>query len=186
MEPLAQSARGTLGRKDFLFLATESLRPAYNICNHMNIKGTPMTRFLTTTTAAIILATQAFAADGIPGGHFIENWDIDGDGKVTLAEATERRSDIFLSFDADDNGILDAEEHDLFDEARANDMKENGQGMGKQKSNPANGMLRKFTDSNGDGQVTRAEFMDSVPAWYARMDKNNDGNVTTDDFGKGH
>jgi Ca2+-binding EF-hand superfamily protein len=145
-----------------------------------------MTRFTLTTAALLLLATQSFAAGGVPGGHFIENWDLDNNGGVSLAEATERRGDVFLTFDADDNGVLNAEEHDLFDEARANDMKENGEGHGKGKKNPANGMLRKFTDANGDGEVTRAEFMDSVPAWFARMDKNGDGNVTTDDFGKGH
>lgn len=144
-----------------------------------------MTRFTLAAAALFLIASQSFAAEGVPGGHFVENWDLDDDGKVTLAEATERRGDIFLTFDSDDNGVLDTEEHALFDEARANDMKENGQGHGKGKGNPANGMLRKFTDANGDGDVTRAEFMNSIPAWYARMDKNGDGGVTTDDFGKG-
>jgi len=144
-----------------------------------------MTRFTITTTAALLLvATQSMAGNGVPGGHFVESWDLDEDGKVTLSEATERRGDVFLTFDADDNGILDSEEHDLFDEARANDMKENGEGHGTGKRNPANGMLREVTDANGDGQVTRAEFLDAVPAWFAQMDKNGDGAVTTDDFGK--
>lgn len=144
-----------------------------------------MTRFTLSAAALLLTATQTLAAGGVPGGHFVENWDLNEDGKVTLEEATERRGDVFLTFDADDNGILNAEEYDLFDEARANDMKENGMGHGKGKGNPANGMLREFTDANKDGEVTRAEFMDSVPAWFARMDKNGDGGVTTDDFGKG-
>ena len=85
------------------------------------------------TAALIALGAMAHAQQGSPGLHFIENWDLDGDGQVTLAEATERRGDIFVTFDADDNGVLSPEEHDFFDEARANDMKENGmgQGMGK-------------------------------------------------------
>lgn len=122
---------------------------------------------------------------GNPGAHFIENWDLNGDGHVTLEEATERRGDVFLTFDADENGVLDGEEHDLFDEARANDMKENGMGHGRGKNNPANGMLREVTDANGDSQVTREEFMNAVPAWFAKMDRNGDGVVTTDDFGRG-
>ena len=139
------------------------------------------------TAALIALGAMAHAQQGSPGLHFIENWDLDGDGQVTLAEATERRGDIFVTFDADDNGVLSPEEHDFFDEARANDMKENGmgQGMGKGmgRGNPANGMLRQFTDANGDGQVTRDEFMAAVPGWYARMDRNGDGTVTAEDFG---
>lgn len=137
---------------------------------------------------AFALALSASAAlasgHGNPGGHFIENWDLNSDGSVTLEEATERRSDVFASFDADENGVLSAEEYDLFDEARANDMKENGMGMGKSKGNPANGMMRKFTDANGDGEVTQDEFMASVPAWYAKIDKNGDGTVTADDFAR--
>lgn len=34
-----------------------------------------------------------------------------------LSEAPERRGDVFLTFDATENGILTTEEHDLFDEA---------------------------------------------------------------------
>ncbi|MDQ2093569.1 EF-hand domain-containing protein [Rhodobacteraceae bacterium 10Alg 79] len=118
------------------------------------------------------------------GGHFIENWDIDGDGKVTLEEVTERRGDVFVTFDADEDGRLSSEEHDMFDEARANDIKEMGGGQGQGNGrNPANGMARVVTDTNKDGFVTREEFMAAVPAWFARMDKNGDGVVTQEDFG---
>lgn len=134
--------------------------------------------------ALLFAATTATAQQGVPGGHFVENWDLDGDSQVTLAEATERRGDVFLTFDADENGILSAEEHDLFDEARAMDMAENGEGHGKGKRNPANGMLRDVTEANGDGNVTREEFMDAVPAWFASMDRNGDNVVTTADFGR--
>lgn len=145
-----------------------------------------MTYVKSAAAVLLISASSAFAQGDGPGSHFIESWDLNEDKQVTLEEATERRGDVFLSFDSDDNGVLDAEEYDLFDEARANDMKENGMGHGKGKQNPANGMLRKFTDLNKDGQVTREEFMASVPDWYARMDKNGDGTVTKEDFGKGN
>lgn len=137
--------------------------------------------------AAIGIALSAGAAmaqGGNPGAHFIENWDLNEDGVVSLEEVTERRGDVFYTFDADDNGVLDGEEHDLFDEARANDMKEHGMGHGKGKGNPANGMNREVTDANGDGEVSREEFMNAVPAWYANMDRNGDGTVTVDDFGR--
>ena len=139
---------------------------------------------ITLTAAIIAFGFAASAQQGQSGSHFIENWDLDEDGQVSLAEATERRSDVFASFDSDDNGVLSPGEYDLFDEARANDMKENGQGQGKGKGNPANGMRRQFTDTNGDGMVSEGEFMGSVPAWFERMDKNGDGVVTVADFGK--
>jgi hypothetical protein len=135
--------------------------------------------------ALVFSATSAFAQQGNPGGHFVENWDLDGDGQVTLAEATERRGDVFVTFDADENGILTSEEHDLFDEARAQDMEQNGMGHGGGGRNPANGMLRDVTDADGDGNVTREEFMAAVPAWFEAMDRNGDGVVTTADFGRG-
>ncbi|WP_127114549.1 EF-hand domain-containing protein [Shimia sediminis] len=134
--------------------------------------------------ALVLTASGAWAEAGNPGAHFVENWDLNEDGAVSLEEATERRSDIFYTFDADENGVLDAEEHDQFDEARATDMKENGMGHGKGKGNPANGMKRDVTDANGDGQVSREEFMAAVPAWYAGIDRNGDGTVTVDDFGR--
>ena len=139
---------------------------------------------ITLTAAIIAFGFAASAQQGQSGSHFIENWDLDEDGQVSLAEATERRSDVFASFDSDDNGVLSPGEYDLFDEARTNDMKENGmgQGKGKEKMNPANGMKREFTDANGDGEVTLDEFMNAVPEWFARIDKNGDGIVTLEDF----
>lgn len=135
--------------------------------------------------ALLFAATTASAQQGVPGGHFVENWDLDGDGQVTLAEATERRGDVFVTFDADEDGVLSPEEHDMFDEARATDMAENGVGHGRGKRNPANGMLREVTDANGDGNVSRDEFMGAVPTWFANMDRNGDNVVTTADFGRG-
>lgn len=91
---------------------------------------------------------------------------------------------MFNAFDADSDDILNAEEYDQFDEARANDMKENGMGAGKGKNNPANGMAREYTDQDSNGQVSREEFIASVPDWFAQIDKNGDGVVTKDDFAK--
>ncbi len=157
-----------------------------------------MTRTILATTAlALLVAPAAMASShgggnsggaGAAGAHFVENWDLDGDGKVTLAEATERRGDVFFTFDADGDGVLNGEEHDLFDEARAMDMAENGVGGGKGHGsggrNPANGMLRAHTDADKDGLVTREEFLAAVPAWVEMMDRDGDGVVTTADFGR--
>jgi uncharacterized protein (DUF2141 family) len=178
---------------------------------------------------AVLLATLAagpvFAQDQTPGAHFIQNWDADGDGAVSVEEATTRRGDIFTAFDADEDGFLSDEEYALFDEARANDraaMQEgmgqgmgqgngqgNGQGQGQgngqgqgmgQGMGQGNGMgpgmgmgmgaeegmMRAFNDVDGDGRVSRDEFMARVPDWYAMMDRNADGTITTDDFGPGN
>lgn len=142
-------------------------------------------------TAAIILGTAAYAQQGNPGGHFLEKWDTNEDGQVTLIEATERRGDIFTTFDEDDNGFLSSSDYAMFDEARANDhasMKEarQGQGRGKGQGGEGQGMTMEFNDVNGDGQVSRDEFMTRTNDWYVQMDRNGDGTVTKADFGRGN
>lgn len=164
-----------------------------------------MLKLTTALTALMLLTTAALAETQTPGSHFIANWDADGNGAVSLEEATTKRGDIFLTFDADEDGKLSSEEYDVFDEARANDqaqMKESmgqgqgqgqGQGMGQghgkghgKGMNEENGMQRAFNDVDADGLVSRDEFMARVPDWFAMMDSNGDGSVTAADFGPGN
>ena len=84
-------------------------------------------------------------------------------------------------FDQNEDGVLDSAEYDLFDETRAADHENEGseRGMGRQ----GEGMARDITDLNGDGVVTRAEFLAATDAWFAMRDRNGDGVLTTADFG---
>jgi len=133
----------------------------------------------------VLGSPPALAAER-PGAHFIENWDLDGNGEVTVEEARSRRSDVFASFDANDDGFLDAEEYELFDEARAQDQAENEPaGFGRGARNPANGMRLEVNDNDGDGKVSQAEFLDNAPIWIMKIDRNGDGVVTQADFGPG-
>ncbi len=135
--------------------------------------------------AALIAGTAATAQQGQPGAHFIENWDMDENGQVSLAEAQEKRGDIFRMFDSDENGLLNSTEYDLFDETRRADMAENAGGHKKgQMRGVEKAMMRDFNDVNGDGQVSHDEFVGRAADWFAMMDKNGDGVVTTDDFGR--
>lgn len=163
----------------------------------MNIKLVGIAAIVT------LLSTGAVFAQGVPGQHFLDNWDDNGDGIVTLAEVEEKRGNVFYSFDQEDDGFLSAEDYVFFDEARAADMAmevgQNGQGRGNGgghgkggghgngggnmgQHRGAQGMSLEANDINGDGQVSLAEFMENSVIWLANMDNNSDGVVTTEDF----
>ena len=132
----------------------------------------------------VVAASSVGAKDGQPGAHFIQNWDLDGDGAVSLEDIATRRDDVFFTFDADENGALDAEEYVLFDEARANDMENNGgHGKGNGLRRASEGMTLSFNDTDGNGEVSREEFLAHSADWLAMLDRNGDGTVTTADFG---
>lgn len=134
--------------------------------------------------ALCVSASTVYAEGGQPGSHFIENWDLDGDGTVSLEDITIRRGDVFLTFDADENGALDAEEYVYFDEARENDMKDNAHGNGKGMRRATEGMTLAFNDTDGNGEVSREEFLTHSADWLAMLDRNDDGGVTSADFGR--
>lgn len=153
---------------------------------------------------ALLLGTAAYAENMTPGAHFLQNWDQDGNGIVSLEEATTKRNDLFTSFDADEDGKLSAEEYSAFDDMRTADQemmreemgagmgqgqgmghgKGHGMGMGIGKGTPEEGgMMRGFNDTDGDGMVSREEFTSRTADWLAMMDHDGDGQVTAADFG---
>lgn len=160
--------------------------------------------------AALVLAATLTSAKNAPGSHFIDNWDIDEDGAVSLAEAVERRTDFFVAYDADENNILDAEEYALFDEARAtgetDGVIQDSAGTGATGSatggatggantpqgNPEVkkalkkvliGMTLEYNDTDGNGVVSLEEFLGKTADWVAMLDRNGDEAISTADFG---
>ena len=139
----------------------------------------------TLMAAFVALAVPAIAQTQQPGAHFIENWDVDQSGTVGLEDITSRRGDVFLSFDADENGSLDAEEYVYFDEARAYDMEANGgHGNGTGMQRAQEGMTLAFNDLDGSGDVSREEFLARSADWLALLDRNGDNEVSSADFGR--
>lgn len=134
-------------------------------------------------TTALLIPVAAFAADGQPGSHFIENWDLDANGAVTLAELTEKRRDVFYTFDSDDDGMLTAEEYSYFDDARKVDMQNNAERSGGKMGKVQKGMTIEYNDTDGDGSVSRNEFLANTTDWLAIIDQDGSGDVTFADFG---
>ncbi|WP_244868072.1 EF-hand domain-containing protein [Vannielia litorea] len=166
-----------------------------------------VSKLLAPVALALSIASPSLAQQGSPGAHFIENWDADGDGRVSLSEAREKRSDIFTMFDTDEDDVLSSEEYDAFDETRAADMaanaealgasgkgpgvgngKGNGRGQGKGQAGPGLGdynrsMSRDYADTDGNGVVSRSEFEGLSDAWFTQRDRDGDGFITSADFG---
>jgi len=136
-----------------------------------------------TTFALVALFPLSVAAQGAPGSHFIENWDLNADGTVTLAELEEKRGDVFYMFDADENGMLNADEYASFDEVRAADMENQGDHAQGKMGRVQEGMQMTFNDANGDGQVSEAEFFAKAADWLTIIDRDESGDVTSADFG---
>lgn len=140
-----------------------------------------MKHFLLATV--FVLPVAAFAGESAPGAHFILNWDLNGDGHVTLAELTEKRGDVFYTFDSDDNGILTPEEYGYFDDARAADMEGQPAEARGRMGKVQQGMILSFNDTDGDGSVSRDEFLSRTADWLGLVDRDGSGDVTEADFG---
>lgn len=130
----------------------------------------------------LALSTGYAAAQGIPGEHFLENWDLDVDGNVSLEEASQRRADVFVMFDADENGELSAQEYELFDKTREEDAAQNGGGHGKGGMRAQEGLTLTFNDVDQNGSVSKDEFVSKTQDWLSMMDRDGDGEVTVKDF----
>lgn len=132
--------------------------------------------------AALLLSLPLAAQAETPAEQFMSTWDRDGNGIATLAELEAMRGDVFASFDANEDGMLDLEEHAVFDEARANDVAGYEGKQREQMQKMADGMRMEATDANGDRLVSLAEFQTGTVKWFAQLDKNGDGGITLDDF----
>lgn len=152
-----------------------------------------------TLFAALLLAAFAAPASAqVPGEEFMIQWDLDGDGRVVLAEAEERRGLVFDMFDDNADGRFSADEYALIDEHKALEAEigkgpGQAQGQGRGKGADRAGDLGFATaaaegmqafDADGDGVVTRAEFVAGTAIWFAGRDRDGDGAITAADFGR--
>ncbi|MDF1618987.1 hypothetical protein [Pseudothioclava nitratireducens] len=153
-----------------------------------------MIRLAALTAIATLVAGSALAQTSFtPGAQFMEQWDLDSDGRVTLAEAREQRENIFYMFDQDSDGRFSAEELAGVDEHKAlereagkgpghNQPQMRGQGMGPGRGQGGMG------PGQGQGRMTQQGPMgmpgfDMPAAEGMRLfDANRDGTITQAEF----
>jgi hypothetical protein len=150
------------------------------------------TLLLAVSLTAGLAALPAFAQSEAPGAHFMEQWDMDGDGQVTLPEARAKRAEVFVMFDTDEDGTLNpaewqgVAEHLAAEEAQGGALNQMGQGGGQGKGQ---GQGMGHNQGNGGGHQGQGRPQQAGPgaAIHDAMtpafnDTNGDGIVTADEF----
>ncbi len=156
-----------------------------------------MNRILLLVTAAAISSGAAWAqtaatppksatpttipAERAAGGHekinFLDFYDVNGDAVVTLAEFNGQRTSDYKRIDADGNGAVnDGEYVGEFTVRLDRQLAATREGQIKQ------GHSRfKVLDKNKDGQITSDEFDTTGKNLFAAFDSNKDGIVDEKD-----
>tara|TARA_R100000005_G_scaffold96440_1_gene83351 strand:- start:982 stop:1515 length:534 start_codon:yes stop_codon:yes gene_type:complete len=102
-----------------------------------------------------------------------ERMDTDGNGAVTVEDMTVRMQKMFDAMDADKNGAVSKEEAQAFRQQKREEMK------GRHGAR-----MLKILDTDGDGTVSKAEFVAASDNRFAAADENKDGALSADELAK--
>ncbi|MBO9418811.1 hypothetical protein J7481_04820 [Labrenzia sp. R4_2] len=127
--------------------------------------------FLPALFAGVLGATHVLAADNT-GASFLERWDVNNDGAVSLEEAEKRRQALFAKLDTNKDGFLDSDEFTV--------GAETGADSGSEDTSLLMGL--DLNDVDGDGKVSAGEFMSNSGTWVDLMDENKDGAISAEEF----
>ena len=111
--------------------------------------------------------------------RLLDQWDADGDGRVTLDEARAHRGRVFDTLDSDGDDDLTAAEIEAL-RARFPDRR----GDGSPRQDVDLDRVLGLMDADGDGRLSRAEYMAATPRWFERRDTDGDGLLTGAELGR--
>lgn len=113
-----------------------------------------------------LIASPAFAQDR--GDRMWERLDKNGDGRIALSEVDERHRARLAAADANGDGYITRDEWNAHREKRRAESK-----------------ARAFPDKDGDGVVSRAEFMAKAGERFDKLDADGDGVLTEEEMKAG-
>ncbi|HEY4075349.1 MAG TPA: EF-hand domain-containing protein [Rhizomicrobium sp.] len=116
-----------------------------------------------TASGCVGMAVRAVAQPRKPDlAKMLEKADANGDGVVTAAEFTQARASMFARLDRNKDGYLTKD-----DKPRLH-MRQGGDRMQE---------IMLMLDTDGDGKISRDEFVNSPSLLFQRADTNHDGVV---------
>ena len=146
------------------------------------------------TMSTAVLANSHGQGQGQGGGsgrgaeaaHFFEQWDMNEDGTVTVTDISARRADLFDMFDLNGDASIDADEQANMAQTIAGQEENNREGHGRNGPGPSihAAMEPAYNDADADGLVSAAEFAAASTQLFAELDRNADGQIDRQDFGR--
>lgn len=158
---------------------------------------------LTLSAAALAIGGVAYAAPGGAGGFdrdapvtraqaetranaMFDRMDVNKDGKLDSADREARKGQRFDRMDANKDGSISREEFLAKRERPAGTQAKpegrDGKHWGKRHHRGGgHGFMMKQADTNGDGAISKAEFVAAHLARFDASDANKDGTVTKEE-----
>jgi Ca2+-binding EF-hand superfamily protein len=122
-----------------------------------------------TLNSGCMMAARAVAQQRQPDpGRIFDSADANGDGVITREEFHAARERLFGRLDRNGDGFIDRD--DL-----------SGRLAGRQKAQERLTELIAQLDTDGDGRVSKAEFIDGPTPLFDRADTDHDGKLSQDE-----